>query len=175
MEVNYFGLVATTKAFLPLARAHKGRIVNVGSGAGLVASGLFGVYSPTKFALEGFSDSLRKELRPLGVAVVIVDPGVVITPIWGKLGQSFEDFPIDEQALSLYGRYFIGADEKTAQLLALGDTTQVTDVAIVDAITVARPKARYFVANFGGIHTLVWAFLVRVLPTYLFDVIMESL
>ena len=170
MEVNYFGLVATTKAFLPLARAHRGRIVNMCSMSGLIALGSDGIYSASKFAVEGFSDSLRKELRPLGVAVVLINPAVVITPIWNKPPY---DFPIDEQALSLYGPYFDGIDDTVAKLLASGDTTQVTDDAVVDAVANSRPQARYFVANVGGVPAVILAFLARVLPTHRFDLLLD--
>ena len=101
-EVNYFGLVALTQAFLPLIRASKGRVVNVGSVAGLVGSNYNAAYCSSKFAVEGFSDSLRKELLPLGVSVSLVDPAYVTTPIFGKSGSDVEALQ-SEKWQAIYG------------------------------------------------------------------------
>ena len=75
-EVNYFGLVAMTRALLPLLRAQRrGWIVNISSVAGLIGHAGSGCYSASKFAVEGFSESLRHELAPLGIGVLTVEPG----------------------------------------------------------------------------------------------------
>ena len=168
-EVNYFGAVATTKAFLPLLRAHKGRIINVSSVAGLLATPLFGAYAASKYALEGLSDSLRKELRPLGVAVVLVNPAVVKTKIIGKIKSGIQATAWDAQWLALYGEAQAKLDKNFQRSEDMGDTTVVTDEAIVDAVVNSRPKARYFVANALGIPAVVLATLARVVPTYLLD------
>lgn len=73
-EVNLFGLIMTTQAFLPLLRKNQGRIVNVGSVAGLIAADGSSIYSGTKFAVEALSDSLRREMSPFGVSVSVVEP-----------------------------------------------------------------------------------------------------
>ena len=76
-EVNVYGVVLTTKAFLPLLRRARGRVVNVGGGgAGRVAIPLMGVGCATKFAVEGMTDALRVELRRAGVRVSLVEPGM---------------------------------------------------------------------------------------------------
>ncbi|MFN8537920.1 MAG: SDR family NAD(P)-dependent oxidoreductase [Thermomicrobiales bacterium] len=84
LGVNVIGAVAMTQAMLPLLRAGRGRIVNVSSVSGRIASPFLGAYAASKFALEALSDSLRVELLPWGLAVVLVEPGPVATPIWGK-------------------------------------------------------------------------------------------
>jgi short-subunit dehydrogenase len=171
MEVNYFGLVATTKAYLPLIRASKGRVINVSSVAGLVGSAVTSTYVASKFAVEGFSDSIRKELLPLGVSVSIVNPAFVTTPIFKKSDDDTAAMLNDAESMAVYGdavRKFITSGDKG---VALADTTEVTDRAIVDAVSSARPSARYFVANAMGTPAVVLAFLVRVLPTNLFDLI----
>ncbi len=84
MEVNYFGVVTITQKFLPLIRQHKGRIINISSVAGFAAGATVGVYSASKFALEALTDSLRRELTPLGVAVVSINPASVKTKIGTK-------------------------------------------------------------------------------------------
>ena len=133
------------------------------------------MYASSKFAVEGFSDSLRKELRNLGVAVVLVDPAVVVTNIQEKITQGVQTLDRSDTWVGLYGRYLVGIEAKVARATAMGDTTAVTDAAIVDAITNPRPPARYFVANYGGIPATVLAVITRVLPTYLLDTILESM
>ena len=84
LEVNLIGQVAVTQAVLPALRRARGRIVNVSSIGGRIALPLVSPYSASKFALEGVSDSLRRELRHLGVDVILIEPGGVKTPIWKK-------------------------------------------------------------------------------------------
>lgn len=86
LEVNLVGQLAVTQAALPALRAHGrgARIVNVGSVAGRVAGPMLGAYHASKFGLAGFSEALRAELAPEGIQVVLVEPGVVDTPIWDR-------------------------------------------------------------------------------------------
>jgi NAD(P)-dependent dehydrogenase (short-subunit alcohol dehydrogenase family) len=77
IEVNLIGQVAVTQAFLPQLRAARGRIVNVSSIGGKVAVPLLGAYAASKFGLEGFSDTLRRELRPWGIEVSVIEPGTI--------------------------------------------------------------------------------------------------
>ncbi len=82
-ETNFFGLAAMTRAVLPLMRAQKsGAIVNVSSMGGFIGNPGSGYYAATKFALEGLSEALSKEVAPLGIKVVIVEPGPFRTD-WG--------------------------------------------------------------------------------------------
>src|SRR5215470_1189300 len=75
-ETNVFGLMAVTRAFLPAMRARRaGRIINVSSVGGRITLPYFGVYNSTKYAVESLSDALRYELHPLGIAVVLIEPG----------------------------------------------------------------------------------------------------
>ena len=84
-ETNFFGLVAMTKAVLPGMRARgSGHIVNVSSVGGRMAQPGSGYYSASKFAVEGLSDALRKELRPLGIGVTVVEPGGFRTDFAGR-------------------------------------------------------------------------------------------
>src|SRR4051812_39464080 len=79
LEVNVVGQVAVTQAFLSDIRTAKGRIINIGSIGGKVAFPLAGAYAASKFAMEAITDSLRRELRPWGIEVSIVEPGGVKT------------------------------------------------------------------------------------------------
>ena len=84
-EINVFGLIETTRAALPALRQRKGaRIVNLSSGAGIAGSAGSGFYNATKFAVEGLSEALAEELAPLGVRVIIVEPGPFRTEFLGR-------------------------------------------------------------------------------------------
>ncbi|XP_027234392.2 D-beta-hydroxybutyrate dehydrogenase, mitochondrial isoform X3 [Penaeus vannamei] len=74
-DVNIFGMVAATQTFLPLIKQSKGRIVNVGSMVGRVPQPIFTAYAVTKYAVEGFSDCLRVELKPWQVKISVIEPG----------------------------------------------------------------------------------------------------
>jgi len=85
LEVNLVGAVAVTQAFLPLLKASRGRIVNMSSIAGRSALPFLGPYAASKFGLEAISDSLRRELLPFGVKVIVIEPGTFKTAIWSKV------------------------------------------------------------------------------------------
>jgi hypothetical protein len=78
-QVNLFGHVAVTQTLLPALIRSKGRVVNISSVGGKIAMATYGPYAGTKFALEAISDSLRREIPPFGVKVVVVEPGAVRT------------------------------------------------------------------------------------------------
>jgi NAD(P)-dependent dehydrogenase (short-subunit alcohol dehydrogenase family) len=90
LDVNMVGAFAVTKAFMPLLGTDRsmtgvpGRIVNVSSVGGKLGVPFLSAYSASKHALEGWSDSLRRELMLFGIDVIIVGPGSVATPIWDK-------------------------------------------------------------------------------------------
>ena len=84
-ETNVFGLIETTRAALPALRRRQGaRVVNLSSGAGIAGAAGFGYYNATKFAVEGLSEALAQELTPLGLAVIIVEPGPFRTDFLGR-------------------------------------------------------------------------------------------
>jgi len=85
LEVNLVGAVAVTQAFLPLLKVSRGRIVNMSSVAGRGALPFLGPYAASKFGLEAISDSLRRELLPFGVKVIVIEPGTFKTAIWSKV------------------------------------------------------------------------------------------
>ena len=84
-ETNVFGLIETTRAVLPVLRKKRGgRIVNFSSGAGIAGAAGYGYYNATKFAVEGLSEALAQELAPLGLSVIIVEPGPFRTEFLGR-------------------------------------------------------------------------------------------
>jgi short-subunit dehydrogenase len=84
MEVNVIGLMAVTKAFLPILRNSKGRVINIGSTSGFIAIPGGGVYAASKFAVRAITDSLRLELKHFGMKVILVAPGAIESKIWDK-------------------------------------------------------------------------------------------
>ena len=146
MEVNYFGAVALTKKLLPLLRISKGRVINVSSVGGMLVTGGGSAYASSKFALDAFTDGLRKELKPQGIAVIGISAGVIKTAIHEKVQSvSFkrpEDVDVDVWAL--YDRYVSKEkSEKFQKMVDLGLTTESSNEAIVDALVSSRPSSRY--------------------------------
>lgn len=96
METNFFGTVAMTKAVLPVMRERRrGTIVNMSSVSGRMAFPGYAAYASSKFAIEGFTESLRLELKPFGIHAVLVEPGAYKTAIWGK---GFESIPLKDDS-----------------------------------------------------------------------------
>jgi NAD(P)-dependent dehydrogenase (short-subunit alcohol dehydrogenase family) len=150
LEINLIGQAAVTQAFLPALRRGRGRIVNVSSIGGRVGLPLVGAYNASKFGLEGLSDSLRRELRPHGVDVILIEPGGVKTPIWTK-GEELADDMLEDvppEAERLYGR-LIAAVRTGTQRIARETGIEPSEVADVigKALTSSRPRARYLVGS----------------------------
>ncbi|MBO9559997.1 MAG: SDR family oxidoreductase [Caulobacter sp.] len=150
LEVNLTGVVIATQAFAPLVGARKpaggqtkterpGRIVNIGSVGGRNANPFMAPYCATKFGLEGLSESLRRELLPFGVDVIVVAPGAVATPIWDKA---------DETDTSAYANtvYAPALDRLRAYMLSIGKSglpPERIGEAVHTALTTPKPKVRY--------------------------------
>jgi NAD(P)-dependent dehydrogenase (short-subunit alcohol dehydrogenase family) len=142
-DVNVFGAIAVTQAFLPLLRGGRGRIVNMSSISGRIALPFAGPYAASKFALEAISDSWRVELRPWGIRVAIVEPGEVDTPIREKvlatLRKAREAFP--PEAHELYGPVFGLAERQQRR----GIPAERVAEAVEHALFARRPRSRYLV------------------------------
>jgi NAD(P)-dependent dehydrogenase (short-subunit alcohol dehydrogenase family) len=149
LEVNVVGQVAVTKALIPLLRRAQGRVVFIGSISGRVSTPLLGPYGASKHAIEAIAESLREELRPWKIAVSVVAPGAVRTPIWDK-GRAYAD-EIDSrlpaEAHDLYDtavedlRRGIEAQERA------GVPPDRVAAAVERALTGSRPRYRYVVGN----------------------------
>jgi len=149
LEINVVGQVAVTQAFLPLIRAARGRIVNMGSIAGRFATPFSSAYSASKFALEALTDALRLELAPWGISVSIIEPGAVATPIWEKGAKTAEAMlaAAPPEALVLYAEA-IEAFRK-ASAYSAKNAADPMDVAraVEHALSAAKPKTRYVVGR----------------------------
>jgi NAD(P)-dependent dehydrogenase (short-subunit alcohol dehydrogenase family) len=145
MEVNFIGPILATQAFGPLLgsdltlKGPKGRIVMISSVAGKNGNPMTSPYAASKHALEGLSESLRRELMLFGIDVVVIAPGAVKTPIWDKAQQ------VD---ISIYKNspYFPALEKIRAFMLTLAVTgLPVETIAgkVFEALTLPNPKVRY--------------------------------
>lgn len=153
LEVNVVGQVAVTQAFVPLLRRARGRIVNTGSVAGFMAMPMLGPYAMSKHAMEAFSDSLRRELRPWGIRVSLLRPGPIVSDIWKKGVSDAEALQrqLPPQALADYGPTFAALRKLAAQAERHAAPPEVVTRAVVHAFTSARPKTRYLMGTGAGI------------------------
>ena len=145
LDVNVIGPIIATQAFGPLLgsdpslKGPKGRIVMISSVAGKNGNPLTSAYSASKHAIEGLSESLRRELMLFGIDVIIVAPGAVKTPIWSKA---------EEVDISAYQNspYFPALKGMRKYMLKLGETglpAEKIAERIAEVLTSAHPKVRY--------------------------------
>ena len=152
LEVNSIAPVVVTQAFLPLLRRARGRVVNVSSVNGRVASPFSGPYCLSKFALEAFTVCLRQELADWGMHVASVQPGSIETAMWDKVRQYDWTDEASEHGLDLYGkayRAFRAFEEQTASSAVSCDAVSR---AIHHALTAGRPRTRYLVGRDAKIY-----------------------
>jgi NAD(P)-dependent dehydrogenase (short-subunit alcohol dehydrogenase family) len=145
MDVNIIGPIISTQAFGPLLgtdpslKGPRGRIVMISSVAGKNGNPLMSAYSASKHAIEGLSESLRREMMLFGIDVIIVAPGAVKTPIWSKA---------EEVDISAYRNspFFPSLEKIRKFMLQLGESglpPEKIAETIADALTSASPKVRY--------------------------------
>jgi NAD(P)-dependent dehydrogenase (short-subunit alcohol dehydrogenase family) len=149
IEVNLIGQVAVTQAFLPQLRAARGRIVNVSSIGGKVAVPLLGAYAASKFALEGLSDTLRRELRPWRIEVSVIEPGTIATPIWDKGIASGEELQgtMPPAAQRDYGELIATVRTASEQGARTGLPPDAVAKDVAHALTAKKPRTRYLVGR----------------------------
>jgi len=143
-ETNFFGVLNITKKIIPIMRLQKsGTIINVSSGAGQVGFPGISAYVSTKFAIEGFSESLMYELLPYGIKVVIIEPGVIKTNF-------FRNCIVSEHSMKKSSPYSRSLDkfQKNVELMQEHATSPI-DVAkvIIQVLGNNEPKQRYIVGN----------------------------
>src|SRR3954452_11933031 len=141
-EVNVFGLARLTQLVTPhMRRQGSGRIVNISSIGGKFYEPFGAWYHATKFAVEGFSDSLRMELKPFGIEVVIIEPGPIITE-WNEIAR---DSLLERSGDTDYGQYAKRAHKVLTEFDQPGRASKPEAVArkILKAATTRRPAARY--------------------------------
>ncbi|HAJ05279.1 MAG TPA: short-chain dehydrogenase/reductase [Chloroflexi bacterium] len=158
-EVNVIGQIAVTQSFLHLIRLGQGRIINISSVSGRVASPFLGPYAASKFALEALSDSMRVELKPWNIHVAVIEPGPISTPIWNKskkVAQTMlSKLPIT--AKTLYGDKIKSAMNWEKKLNQSMSSPDVVVNAIEHALLSNRPRTRYRI----GVNGIVADLLAR--------------
>uniref|UniRef100_A0A8C0GNN9 Retinol dehydrogenase 16 n=1 Tax=Chelonoidis abingdonii TaxID=106734 RepID=A0A8C0GNN9_CHEAB len=171
LDVNLIGLIEVTLSILPLVKQARGRVVNMASVTGRLAF-YGGGYCPSKYGVEAFSDSLRRELWPFGVKIAIVEPGYFRTPITDIqrhlecLEQSWHR--ARPEVKESYGQHYFNSYHKlTREILTTKPSTNlylVTD-CIEHALTSCHPRTRYS----GGWDAQFFYIPLSYLPTALAD------
>jgi NAD(P)-dependent dehydrogenase (short-subunit alcohol dehydrogenase family) len=167
LEVNVFGNLSVTQAFLPLIRQGHGRIVNISSISGRIAEPMLGPYAASKFAMEALSDSLRIELRPWKIRVSLIEPGSVMTPIWGKsLGYTRHIVGnLPPEGRQLYNPLITAMIQFGEKMGQSGLPAQKVAKTVAHALTAKRPKIRYLL----GADARLKAILVKWVPAFIRD------
>ncbi|XP_073241465.1 retinol dehydrogenase 7-like [Porites lutea] len=170
-DVNLWGLMDVTKTFLPLVKKASGRVVNLSSALGRTTLPQSASYSITKYGVEAFSDALRREMRPWGVQVSSIEPGLFKTPLsdaernihslqelWDALSPDLKQEYGEKRLENIKNgmRIVLGSQ-------ACADTYKVVD-AIVDALKSQRPQARYVLGFDAKLYNLI-----SLLPTSIGD------
>jgi NAD(P)-dependent dehydrogenase (short-subunit alcohol dehydrogenase family) len=170
MEVNFFAHVQMTKSFLSLllANPHRdSRVVNVTSMAGRIAAGGMSAYASSKFALEGFSDSLRREMFPFGLKVSIIEPAFMATPIvsgvsagiaalWDKKENGVD--VISAESKARWGEEYFQHRVKGYKGIKNAESPTLAVDVMLDAINSQSPYLRYYPGKAANIFRWVSCF-----------------
>jgi NAD(P)-dependent dehydrogenase (short-subunit alcohol dehydrogenase family) len=149
LEVNLVGQVAVTQAFLPLIRKAPGTVVFIASIGGRIASPFMSPYNTSKFAIEALGESLRQEVAPWDIDVVVIEPGSIDTPIWTKGAETIEEqeAKLTPAAKRLYGKQLKRMDEVLSETASRGIPPEKVARVIHTAISSEKPKHRYLVGR----------------------------
>jgi NAD(P)-dependent dehydrogenase (short-subunit alcohol dehydrogenase family) len=163
LDVNVTAQVAVTQAVLPRLRASRGRVVFISSVSGRLSSPLTGAYNASKFALEGLADALRIELRPWGIAVVLVEPGSIDTDLWRLAHDtaSEAEAAMSPEHRSLYSDHLAGMRKTITRIQKQASPVDKVTAAIERALTSDRPRARYLVGPDARVQVALGALPTR--------------
>jgi NAD(P)-dependent dehydrogenase (short-subunit alcohol dehydrogenase family) len=136
-NTNFFGIVRMTRAVVPHMRCHgSGRIINIGSVLGFLPMPYMALYSATKHAVAGYSESLDHELRTQGIRVAVVEPAYINTPFDANLMKP--DAPLD-----VYREICEGVEKRVKEVLVGADGPEVVAEMVLKAAQAEHPKIRY--------------------------------
>ncbi len=166
VEVNLTGHLAVTQAMLPSIRCGPGRIVFISSIGGRIAFPLGGAYHAAKFGIEAVGDVFRQELHSWGIAVSIVEPGSIDTPIWAS-GERNLDQAGERSAErdALYGRAIEGYRKVSRRLAERGIPAEQVARVVERALSARRPRSRYLVGRDAKVQVRI----KPLIPTPIFD------
>ena len=167
-ETNFFGLVELTRKVLPIMRNQgSGTIINIGSIGGLMGLPFQGYYSATKFAVEGFSEALRMEVKQFGINIVVVNPGDFNT----NNTANRKNYLAPDIENSLYKNQF----EKTLSVIEHDENNgwnpEILARKMVKIVNCKNPHQRYVIASF---EQKLAVFIKKILPGILFSRILED-
>lgn len=142
-EINVFGAIAVAQAFLPQLRAARGRLVFIGSISGRLAIPYIAPYSASKFALRAVADAWRVELAAAGIAVTLIEPGSIKTPIWskGRASRGALVAALGPTAMTYYGPAIEALFRRTDAEERNGLAVERVSAAIARALTARRPPS----------------------------------
>jgi short-subunit dehydrogenase len=149
-ETNVFGLARLTQLVLPaMRRGRSGRIVNIGSMGGRITFPVGGYYHATKYAVEAISDALRVEVKPFGIDVILVEPGLTRTNFENRMNEGLEVGATRHDTVTAYGDLLSSNEKYSAgsyanDFIATGPETVAA--TIVKALQSSRPRSRYVVS-----------------------------
>ena len=148
-DVNFFGQVAMIQALLPAIFKSKGTIINLSSIGGKAAMGGYGPYASTKFAMEGMSDALRRELASFGVKVVVVLPGGVATPMSAQVRSKAEKYTKDmtPEHRNRYGGLMHAMVSQAESYIKNAVSAPKAGKIIADIVGNINPKTRYYIGK----------------------------
>ncbi len=169
-EINVFGQIAVTQAFLPLLRRARGRIVNIGSVGTHIGLPFGGLLNASKSAFRSLNDALRLELRASGVRVAIIEPGAIKTPAVDKTLGDVEGViqGLPERGVEEYGESLRTFAKRAYAMESHGSDPDVVAQAVQEALSEDRPKVRYA----AGRHANLLAVLGIVVPAVILDVLL---
>lgn len=166
IEVNLVGSIYVSQVFTPLLRETKGRLVFVGSTAGVAAPPLLAPYAASKHGIEAIADALRLELMPWKIGVSLVQPGAIKTPIWDKgheaVAQLRQSDPLVD---TLYHDAVDLLNDTASRAQRFGIPPLRVAKAVAHAVTARRPKTRYAV----GLDAKMLTTLRHFMPDRLWD------
>lgn len=166
LDINLVGQLRVTQAMLPALRAGRerdgdARIVLIGSVGGRIAGPMIGAYHVSKFGLVAMADSLRAELAPSGIRVLLIEPGAIATPIWERGGNAADELmALMPAGVERYASAMERARSNAAKVAANGVAPTVPAKVIVRALTERDPRPRRTV----GRDARMVAAMVRLLP-----------
>jgi short-subunit dehydrogenase len=148
-ETNVFGLARLTQLVLPaMRRSRSGRIVNIGSMGGRLTFPIGGFYHATKYAVEAISDVLRVEVKPFGIQVILVEPGLIRTNFESRVNEGLEEGTPSHGEDSAYADLLAASDKNTTSSYANGfmaTSPETVAAVILRAVGSNRPRSRYVV------------------------------
>lgn len=172
-EVDVFGVVAVTQAFLPLLHRGPGRIVNIGSVGGLFGLPFASSLCASKHAIEAISDALRMELWSAGITVTLIQPASINSGAAEKIAAQTEKTisSLSPDAQARYAAMLRHATKATLASETKGSPPEVVARAVLDVLSVERPPARRLTGKDGWLLNLV----ARFLPTGMRDRLLRKI